>query len=151
MCLPLLVAMIALASATPPALPSDSLLLELPEAEGKDIRLPFPYELQLATFGPDEGSYGSGPRILIITNGIESPVAIAHLRGKRTVLELTSRRDDNCDEGHVRSERFSGPGAVIVTRFETSPGEESCWVRGTIQVTVGAATQVYRVKGASGF
>jgi|SoiMethySBSTD1v2_1073268.scaffolds.fasta_scaffold356502_2 hypothetical protein len=149
--LPLLTVMLlALAAPTPPSLPPNSLLLELPEAEGKDIRLPFPYELCLATFQRDEGSYGSGPRILIITNGLEPPQAIANLRGERTVFELTSNRDDNCDEGDIRTERFNAPGAVITTWFQTSPGEESCWVSGTIRVTVGTETQVYRVKGASG-
>ena len=122
------------------------LLGELAKGEGKDLLAPF--ELFVATFAADEGSYGSGPRILLIENDLNK--AVANIRGTRTTLTRTASKGPYCEEGGTSEQRYESSEAVIETKFTTSQGEEACWVEGSVTVTVKGETRVYRVKGASG-
>lgn len=121
-------------------------LLELPKEEGANLIAP--YELWIATFGPDEGSYGSGPRILLITNDRET--AVANVRGHRTELAHLGEVRSQCQPGGKMTDTYQAQDIVLYTRFTTDPGEEACWVEGTISITIGKETQTFRVKGASG-
>ena len=124
-----------------------NLLSELPEGEGKDLVAP--YEFRVATFGAAEGSYGSGPRVMLVWN--DRTRAVVSLRGKRTELALVSTRGDTqCKAGERREERFEAPGLILTTSFRTSPGQEACWLEGSITVVAGAERQVLRVKGVAG-
>ena len=124
----------------------DPLLTELPKAEGADLIAP--YELWIATFEPGEGSYGSGPRILIITN--DRKTAIANVQGHRTELAHSGRVRWQCEPGGTMADTYRARGVSLKTRFTTYPGEEACWVEGTVSVSVGRKTRTFRVKGASG-
>ena len=125
----------------------EPILQELPKAEGATLSTP--YELWIATFAPNEGSYGSGPRILLITDDGER--AIANVRGRRTeLLRTKSSGGRYCKEGSTWIELFEAKGVTIRTRFTTSPGEEACWVQGTITVAIASQKQTFRVKGVAG-
>ena len=124
-----------------------NLLSELSEDEGKDLVAP--YEFRVATFAATEGSYGSGPRVLLIWNDRSRAVVSVH--GKRTELTLVSTRGDTqCKAGGRREERFEAPGLILTTTLRTSPGQEACWLEGSITVLAGTERQVLRVKGVAG-
>jgi hypothetical protein len=137
---------IILSSIAPGASSTDGLLSELPTGEGADLIAP--YELWVATFAPDEGSSGSGPRVLIITN--DRKTAVAYLRGNRTELQRVGDMAWECEPGGSMEETYRAGGIALQTHLTTSPGEEACWVEGTITVKLDDAEQTYRVKGVSG-
>ena len=122
------------------------LLTELPKGEGAGLIAP--YELWVATFAPDEGSYGSGPRILIITN--DRKTAVLYARGNRVELQHVGELRLECEPGGSMKETYRAGTVTVTTALTTSPGEESCWVEGSISVSVDHETQTFRVKGASG-
>ena len=124
----------------------DPLLTELPVREGADLIAP--YELWVATFAPDEGSYGSGPRILIITN--DRKTAVAYVRGNRVELQHVGELVWRCEPGGSMKETYQAGAITVTTALTTSPGEEACWVEGAISVNLKHETQTFRVKGASG-
>jgi hypothetical protein len=122
------------------------LLTELPKGEGADLTAP--YELWVATFAPDEGSYGSGPRILIITN--DRKKAVVYVRGKRVELQHVGELVWRCEPGGSMKETYQAGAVTVTTALTTSPGAEACWVEGAISVSLEHETQTFRVKGASG-
>lgn len=125
----------------------EPLLAELPKTEGADRSAP-PYELWLVVPETATSSYEAGPRLLLITN--DRKTAVAYVQGRRTVLRHVGNLRWECEPGGSMKETYKTPNVTLRVAFTTSPGEEACWVEGTITVTLEERTQTFEVTGVSG-
>lgn len=125
----------------------EPLLTELPKTEGADRSAP-PYELWLVVPETATSSYEAGPRLLLITN--DRKTAVAYVRGRRTVLRHVGNLRWECEPGGSMKETYKAGDVTLRVAFTTSPGEEACWVEGTLAVTLDGRTQIFEVTGVSG-
>jgi hypothetical protein len=79
-------------------------------------------------------------------------VAFVKVAGKLLTLHAVQRPDDQVCERNVKSrERWAGESTTVVLEYRaTSSGEESCWYKGRMTVSVGKRTEAITVTGACG-
>lgn len=108
-----------------------------------------PYEFRIATFAKDEGSYGSGAMVLLLSNDLRT--GYINLQGK--TIQLTSVQKNpstSCKLGETRQAVYTDGEVRLLLKVKLEPGEEACWAKGLISVHLNKHTHRYLVKGVSG-
>lgn len=108
-----------------------------------------PYEFRIATFARDEGSYGSGAMVLLLSNDLRT--GYINLQGK--TIQLTSVQKNpstSCKLGETRQAVYTDGEVRLLLKVKLEPGEEACWAKGLISVHLNKHTHRYLVKGVSG-
>lgn len=122
-------------------------LLALGYQEAKSLHAP--YEFRVANFSKDEGAYGSGDLVLIISN--DTKTAIINLNGTRTELRaLQQNPNTECKTGTSRRQVYAKEQLRLQVKFALRAGEEACWAEGLISIRTDKHTHRYLVKGVSG-
>lgn len=122
-------------------------LQELDLQESKSLRAP--YEFRIASFSKDEGSYGSGALVLLISNDTKS--AIINLNGVRTELRaLQAESTTECKTGATRQQVYAKDQLRLQVKLKLKAGEEACWAEGLVSIRMDKHTHRYLVKGVSG-
>ena len=104
--------------------------------------------------GATEGSYGSGPEILLIDQNATPPTIQVNLGDGNLTLGIdpsTKYRQYDCAQGERWITSWRGP--LVDLRAELSvidPGYESCWFSGVVEVSRGSESWSAPVKGACG-
>lgn len=108
-----------------------------------------PYEFRIATFSQNEGSYGSGAMILLLSN--DQRTAFVNLKGAITELSSVQKKpSSSCNSGETRTSVYSNGSIRLLLKLKLEPGAEACWGNGLVSVHVDKHTHRYLVKGASG-
>lgn len=108
-----------------------------------------PYEFRIATFAKDEGSYGSGAMVLLLSNDLRT--AYINLQGKTTQLTSVQKSPStSCKLGETRQAVYTDGEVRLLLKVKLEPGEEACWARGLVSVHLNKHTHRYLVKGVSG-
>ncbi len=108
-----------------------------------------PYEFRIATFAKDEGSYGSGAMVLLLSNDLRT--GYINLQGK--TIQLTSVQKNpstSCKLGETRQAVYTDGEVRLLLKVKLEPGEEACWAKGLVSVHLNKHTHRYLVKGVSG-
>ncbi len=131
---------------------SERLLHELQPIEWQSIVCGCSFNESIAD--ATEGSYGSGPEILVLDPNGDPPNARVNLGAgnvrlqPKTPLELPLY---SCQAGNVWSSSWqSGQVTLQVELVATSPGAEACWFSGTVAATAGAADPPVAIRGGCG-
>jgi len=99
----------------------------------------------------DDGSYGSGPRLLVLDQNAAPPTAIVDLGAGPVSLPLADkagRMTYACELGERFVTRRAADGTGIVVDLTVlAPGEEACWFEGRLALDGGAPVPI---KGACG-
>lgn len=108
-----------------------------------------PYEYRIASFAKDEGAYGSGALILLITNDMRT--AIVNLNGVKTELQLMQKTPaPACATGSSRQQVYAKDQLRLMLKSSLKAGAEACWVEGLVSIRSDKHTNRYMVKGFSG-
>jgi hypothetical protein len=112
-------------------------------------KLKTPYEFRIASFAQDEGSYGSGALVLLISN--DTTTAIINLQGVRTELKaMQSVATPSCVTGATRQQIYAKDQLRLTVKFTLKAGAEACWAEGLVSIRTDKHTNRYLVKGVSG-
>ncbi len=134
-------------SAQQTATAQEKTLLEISAQEVK--KLENPYEFHIASFAQNEGSYGSGALILLISN--DTNTAIINLQGVRTELRaMQVVKTATCVTGTTRQQVYAKDQLRMTVKFKLRAGEEACWADGLVSIRTDKYTNRYLVKGVSG-
>lgn len=122
-------------------------LQALGSQESKSLHAP--YEFRIANFSQDEGGYGSGDLVLIISH--DTKTAIINLNGTRTELRaLQQNPNTECKTGASRQQVYAKEQLRLQVKLTLKAGEEACWAEGLISIRSDKHTYRYLVKGVSG-
>ncbi|MFC0349927.1 hypothetical protein [Undibacterium danionis] len=122
-------------------------LLEISAQEVK--KLENPYEFRIASFAQNEGSYGNGALILLISN--DTNTAVINLQGVRTELRaMQVVKTVTCVTGATRQQVYAKGQLRLAVKFKLRAGEEACWADGLVSIRTDKHTNRYLVKGVSG-
>jgi hypothetical protein len=112
-------------------------------------KLKTPYEFRIASFAQDEGSYGSGALILLISN--DTKTAIINLQGVRTEMQaMQVVTSPTCVTGATRQQIYAKDQLRLTVKFTLKAGAEACWAQGLVSIRTDKHTNRYLVKGVSG-
>ena len=112
-------------------------------------KLKTPYEFRIASFAQDEGSYGSGALILLISN--DTKTAIINLQGVRTEMQaMQVVTTPTCVTGATRQQIYAKDQLRLTVKFTLKAGAEACWAQGLVSIRTDKHTNRYLVKGVSG-
>jgi hypothetical protein len=112
-------------------------------------KLKTPYEFRIASFAQDEGSYGSGALILLISN--DTKTAIINLQGVRTEMQaMQVVTTPTCVTGATRQQIYAKNQLRLTVKFTLKAGAEACWAQGLVSIRTDKHTNRYLVKGVSG-
>lgn len=112
-------------------------------------KLKTPYEFRIASFAQDEGSYGSGALVLVLSN--DAKTAIINLQGVRTELKLMQlAATPACVTGATRQLIYAKDQLRLTVKFKSTVGADVCWEEGLISIRTDKHTNRYMVKGVSG-
>jgi hypothetical protein len=104
--------------------------------------------------GAAEGSYGSGPELLVIAPNAEPPYALVNIGRGNTKLWPAKPivfPMYQCEAGERFLTEWKSEDVAVLAKLEvTGSGEETCWFSGTVHVGVGARSAEAPVKGACG-
>lgn len=122
-------------------------LLEISAQEVKKLKTP--YEFRIASFAQDEGSYGSGALVLLISN--DTKTAIINLQGVHTEMQaMQAVATPSCVTGATRQQIYAKDQLRLTVKFKLKAGEEACWAEGLVSIRTDKHTNRYLVKGVSG-
>ena len=108
-----------------------------------------PYEFRIASFAKEEGSYGSGPLILLITQ--DTRTAVINLNGVTTELQLLQKTSaPSCVTGGSRQQVYAKDQLRLMVKLTLRAGAEACWAQGLVSIRTDKHTSRYMVKGVSG-
>ncbi len=124
-----------------------SVLQSLDAQEEKKLHAP--YVFKVASFAKDEGAYGSGALILLISN--DTKTAIINLNGVRTELQaMQANVSPTCITGATRQQVYAKDQLRLTVKLTLRAGEEACWADGLVSIRTDKHTRRYLVKGVSG-
>lgn len=108
-----------------------------------------PYEFRIASFSRNEGAYGSGVVILLLSNDLRT--AYINLQGVTTELKSVQKNPStSCRSGEVRQSVYANAELRLMLKVSLEPGEEACWAKGVVSLHLNKHTYRYMVKGVSG-
>lgn len=112
-------------------------------------KLQSPYEFRIASFTKEEGSYGTGPLILLITQDMRT--AIINMNGVKTELQLMQKTaTPSCVTGSSRQQVYAKDQLRLMVKLTLKAGAEACWAQGLVSIRTDKHTNRYMVKGVSG-
>ncbi|WMW80298.1 hypothetical protein RF679_16860 [Undibacterium cyanobacteriorum] len=108
-----------------------------------------PYEFRIASFAKDEGGYGSGALVLLLSNDLRT--AYVNLQGVTTELKSVQKNPStSCRSGDIRQSVYANADLRLMLKVSLEPGEEACWAKGVVSLHLNKHTYRYMVKGVSG-
>ncbi|TXI93021.1 MAG: hypothetical protein E6Q34_05920 [Burkholderiaceae bacterium] len=108
-----------------------------------------PYEFRVASFAKDEGSYGSGSMVLLLSNDLRT--GFVKLQGQTRELKSVQKNPStSCKSGEMRQAVYADGEVRLMLKLKLEPGEEACWATGLLSVHYEKHTYRYLVKGVSG-
>lgn len=98
-----------------------------------------------------EGSYGSGPEVLVLDINGEPAQAHVNLGAENLRLRSGELSLYDCESEEVWSTTWQSEEVMLkVDLVASSPGAEACWFSGTSTVTVDGVSSTTPIKGACG-
>ena len=97
-----------------------------------------------------EGSYGSGPTVLVLDHNGNPPSAIVNTGEGNIRLPAESFQTFECSEDETWAVRWSSDAVILETELDVEgPGAEACWFSGQA-VLINPVRKTIPVKGGCG-
>lgn len=118
----------------------------------KDLaRLSCPCEFYQSMPNEREGSYGSGPRVLVIAPNETNPFALVNLGEDDIKLAPIGQRGYECEKGKIYSPSWKHETVTVSAHLSpVEPGAEACWFEGTLTLKRETTVDTVRIKGGCG-
>jgi hypothetical protein len=114
-------------------------------------RLLCPCEFYQSLPNEREGSYGSGPRVLLIAPNETTPFALVNLGEDDLRLVPIGDSRYQCKRGETYSPSWAHETATVSAQLMAAgPGAESCWFEGTLTLKQEKGAITIRIKGGCG-
>ncbi|MBC3873817.1 hypothetical protein [Undibacterium flavidum] len=108
-----------------------------------------PYVFRIASFSKEEGGYGSGALVLLMSK--DTKTAIVNVNGVRTELRaMQAVAMLDCQTGSTRQQVYAKDQLRLMVKLTLKAGEEACWAEGLVSIRTDKHTNRYMVKGVSG-